>query len=227
MNAKVLLAVFKRNLLAYFTSPTGYVFICVFVSLSSVAAFLPGEFFNRNLANLDQLNHWFPFIMLVFVPAITMGIWAEERRQGTDELLLTIPASDLDVVLAKYLAAVAIYSVSLAFSMICNVAVLKTLGSPDIGLFIGTYVGYWFVGLAMLAVGMVASFATPNLTIAYILGALFNVPLIALVWAEWILPESAGALLREWSIGEQLGEFGRGILSLSTESKSSRFCSSA
>ncbi len=215
MNAKVLLAVFKRNLLAYFTSPTGYVFICVFVLLSSVAAFLPNEFFNRNLANLDQLNQWFPFIMLVFVPAITMGIWAEERRQGTDELLLTIPASDFDVILGKYLAAVAIYTVSLGFSMICNVVVLKTLGRPDMGLFVGTYVGYWLVGLAMLAVGMVASFVTKNLTIAYILGALFNAPLIVLVWAESILPQSVGASLRDWSIGEQLGEFGRGILSLS------------
>ena len=215
MNAKVLLAVFKRNLLAYFTSPTGYVFICVFVLLSSVAAFLPDEFFNRNLANLDQLNLFFPFIMLVFVPAITMGIWAEERRQGTDELLLTIPASDFDVVLGKYLAAVAIYTISLAFSMICNVIVLNTLGSPDMGLFLGTYVGYWLVGLAMLAVGMVASFATSNLTIAYILGALFNAPLVALVWAESLLPENAGIALRDWSITAQLGEFGRGILSFS------------
>ncbi|NLS96556.1 MAG: ABC transporter [Planctomycetaceae bacterium] len=215
MNAKVLLAVFKRNFIAYFTSPTGYVFICVFVLLSSVAAFLPDEFFNRNLANLDQLNQWFPFIMLVFVPAITMGIWAEERRQGTDELLLTIPASDFDVVLGKYLAAVAIYTVSLGFSMICNAVVLNTLGRPDAGLFAGTYVGYWFVGLAMLAVGMVASFVTSNLTIAYILGALFNAPLIVLVWAGSILPEAAGSMLREWSIGEQLNEFGRGILSFS------------
>ena len=215
MNARVLLAVFKRNLLAYFTSPTGYVFICVFVSLSSVAAFLPNEFFNRNLANLDQLNLFFPFIMLVFVPAITMGIWAEERRQGTDELLLTIPASDFDVVLGKYLAAVAIYTISLAFSMICNVIVLNTLGSPDMGLFMGTYLGYWLVGLAMLAVGMVASFATPNLTIAYILGALFNVPLVALVFAETIFPETVGMVLRNWSITEQLGELGRGIVSLS------------
>ena len=215
MNAKVLLAVFKRNLLAYFTSPTGYVFICVFVLLSSVAAFLPDEFFNRNLANLDQLNLYFPFIMLVFVPAITMGIWAEERRQGTDELLLTIPASDLDVVLGKYLAAVAIYTISLGFSMICNAVVLNTLGSPDAGLFVGTYVGYWLVGIAMLAIGMVASFATANLTIAYILGAMFNAPLVALVWAESILPESWGLTLRDWSISEQLGEFGRGIVSFS------------
>ena len=70
MNKHVLLAVFKRNLISYFSSPLGYVFICVFVLLSSVAAFCSPEFFNANLANLDQLNFWLPAIMLVFIPAI-------------------------------------------------------------------------------------------------------------------------------------------------------------
>ena len=217
MNTSVLTAVFKRNFFSYFANPTGYVFICVFVFLSAIAAFWPDEFFNANLANLDQLNKFFPFIMLFFVPAITMSIWADETRQGTDELLLTIPATDVDIVLGKYLAALAIYTVSLLISAASNLAVLSMLGNPDWGLYLCTHVGYWFLGLAMLAVGMVASFLTRNLTVAYILGALFNAPLVLMARVDIIpaLNHKFAATVRHWSLGGQCLEFGRGILGLS------------
>ena len=154
--------------------------------LSALAAFWPPDFFSNNLANLDQLNQWLPFILLVFIPAITMSMWAEERRQHTDELLLTLPASDTDVVFGKYLASVAIYTVALLFSMFSIYLVfMYGLGTPDTGLFVGTYVGYWFVGLAMLAIGMVASFLTSNLTVGFILGMIFNVPLAMFGVADW------------------------------------------
>ena len=202
MNTQAVLAVFKRNLAAYFGSPSGYVFICAFLLASGLAAFWPQEFFDSNLANLDQLNRFLPHILLGFIPAITMSIWADERRQGTDELLLTLPGSDFDVVVGKYLGAVAIFSVSLIISLIANHYVLSQLGNPDFGLLVSTYLGYWFVGLSMIAIGMVASFLTANLTVAFVLGVAFNAPLA-------LVPDS------EWAIATNFLDFSRGIISTS------------
>lgn len=214
MNTQVLLAIFKRNIVSYFSNPTGYVFVCVFVTAASVATFWPADFFSSNLANLDQLTFYLPYILLGFIPAITMTIWAEERRQGTDELLLTIPATDLDVVIGKFLAAVATYSVALAFSMIVNLILLNRLGSPDLGLYFGAYVGYWFMGVCMLSVGMVASFLTSNLTVGFILGVLFNLPLVLPALAGSILPQRTAAMVRPWSVSEQFKIFERGVISM-------------
>jgi len=202
MNTKAVTAVFKRNFSSYFGSPSGYVFICAFLLASGLAAFWPQEFFDSNLANLDQLNRFLPHILLGFIPAITMGIWADERRQGTDELLLTLPGSDFDVVLGKYFGGVAIFTISLVFSFISNLFVLGQLGNPDIGLLLSTYIGYWFVGLSMLAVGMVASFLTANLTIAFVFGVAFNAPIALLTNSEW-------------GISANFLDFSRGIISIS------------
>ena len=216
MNSNVLKSIFKRDFVSYFSSPTGYVFICVFVVLSALATFWPPEFFSSNLANLDQLSRWLPFIMLVFIPAITMSIWAEERRQGTDELLLTVPATDFDVVLGKYLAGVAIFSVSLMFSAFSIFLMFKWgLGNPDVGLFISTYIGYWFIGIAMIAIGMVASFLTDNLTVGFILGMMFNLPLAIFGVATWFIPDPAIAQsIQKWSALDQFRDFERGVISL-------------
>lgn len=210
-------AVLKRNFLGYFSNPTGYVFLCLFVLLTSMAAFWPHEFFNSNLANLDQLNYWLPVIMLFFIPAITMSIWADEKRQGTDELLLTLPADDFDIVIGKYLSAASIYTVSLLFSQVSTFLVLLFLsnGELDAGLFLANYLGYWFIGLAMLAIGMIASFLTSNLTVGFILGALFNAPLVFASMSDVIFGNPIWAQsVSMFSIQDQFDNFGRGVISI-------------
>lgn len=225
---RVAYAVLKRNFYGYFANPTGYVFLCLFVLLTSMAAFWPDEFFSSNLGTLGQLNKWFAYIMMFFIPAITMSIWAEEKRQGTDELLLTLPADDFDIVAGKYVAASAIYTVSLLFSQLSTFMVLALLtqGEIDTGLFFSNYLGYWFIGLAMISIGMVASFLTSNLTVGFILGALFNAPLAFAFIFDNIVSFFAGAganrsLTREiksFGIQERFDDFGRGVLSLSSMS---------
>ncbi|MEM9646039.1 MAG: Gldg family protein, partial [Planctomycetota bacterium] len=195
------------------------VFLCIFVFLTSVAAFWPYEFFNSNLATLDQLNYWYPLIMLVFIPAITMSIWAEEKRQGTDELLLTLPADDFDIVIGKYMSAAAIFTASLLFSQVSAFVTLAVLteGSLDTGLIFTTYLGYWFVGLTMIAIGMIASFLTGNLTVGFILGALFNAPLAFASLADSVSPNR---MIAEWLSGSGIArpfdDFGRGVISMSS-----------
>jgi ABC-2 type transport system permease protein len=207
-------AVFQRNFFSYFSNPAGYVFITLFVLVSAAGAFFQPVFFSNNLANLDPLNRWMPYLLLFFIPAITMSIWAEERRLGTDELLFTLPAHDVDVVLGKYLAALGIYTVALAFSL-THILILASLGNPDPGVLFSTYLGYWLMGAMLLAIGMVASVLSSNVTVAFILGALFAAVPVLL----WLLGSFGERKLRflfeDLSIPEQFHDFGTGVIPLS------------
>ncbi|MEX0726930.1 MAG: Gldg family protein [Planctomycetaceae bacterium] len=204
----IIKAVFLRNVASFFSGILGYLFIVVFVVAASFAAFSP-QFFTNNLANLDQLTYWFPLLLLFIVPAITMGTWADERRSGTDELLFTLPASDIDILLGKYLAVVCIYTFALLFS-VSNLFVLAWIGDPDWGLIFTTYLGYWIAGAALLSIGMFASVLTNSTTVAFVLGTvLCSVPVLIGGAAPW------NDFLKSLSLSEQLHDFTTGMIPLS------------
>ncbi|HUG94446.1 MAG TPA: Gldg family protein, partial [Planctomycetaceae bacterium] len=178
------------------------------------------EFFTSNESNLALLSQWFPVLLLFIVPAITMSAWADERKLGTDELLFTLPASDLEIVLAKYLSVVAVYSIVLAFSAPV-VFVLEWVGDPDWGLVVTNYLGYWLAGTALLAAGMFASSLTSSVTVAFVLGVVIcAVPVLF----GYIVPLVAGFFFRDTyllariaeslSVPDHLRDFGLGMVPL-------------
>ena len=164
-------AVFRREFVTYFVTPLAYVFIVIFLALAGTLTFFLGAFFDRGQADLQPFFSFHPWLYLLLVPAIAMRLWSEERKIGTIELLLTLPVSTTQAVLAKFLAAWAFTAIALALTFPLWLTV-NYLGTPDNGVILASYIGSLIMAGAYLAVGACFSALTSNQVIAFVLAAL-------------------------------------------------------
>ena len=185
------ISIFKREFSGYFLTPIAYVFIVIFLFMNGVFTFFMGDLFARGQADLEPFFTWHPWLYLFLIPALSMRLWAEERRSGTVELLMTLPVTVWQAVLAKYLAAWAFTGIALVLTFPVWVTV-NYLGNPDNGVVVAAYLGSFLMAGAYLAIGSCISSLTKNQVIAFVITAvvcfLFTVtglPMITNLFSSW------------------------------------------
>lgn len=194
---------FRRELASYFATPLAYVFILIFLVLSASFTFYLGGFFERGQSDLAPFFNFLPWLYLFLIPAISMRLWAEERKSGSIELLLTQPITLWQAVLGKFLAAWAFAAIALALTFPLWLTV-EYLGAPDHGAIVTAYLGALLMAGGFLAIGSCMSALTRNQVIAFILGVvacfvflLAGFPLVLdafRAWAPAAVVDSVAAL---------------------------------
>jgi ABC-2 type transport system permease protein len=212
------LIIARRELGGYFATPVAVVFIVIFLALQGVLTFNLGNFFDRNQADLVPFFNFLPWVFLLLIPALTMRLWAEERRLGTIELLLTLPITKAQAVVGKFVAAWAFCAIALALTFPLVVTV-NYLGRPDNGVIATGYLGGLLVAGAFLSIGAALSAATKNQVIAFVLGVavcfLFAVASYPVV-TDFLSRSSPtlAEVARRLSVAERFQGFTRGVISL-------------
>jgi ABC-2 type transport system permease protein len=185
------LVIMRRELASYFATPVAYVFIVIFLVLAGAFTFYLGGFYERGQADLLPFFNFHPWLYLFLVPAISMRLWAEERRSGSIELLMTLPVTRWQAVLGKFLAAWLFAGIALALTFPMWLTV-NYLGDPDNGAILTAYLGSWLMAGGFLAIGACISAATKNQVIAFIVTVvicfgflLAGFPLVLDLFAGW------------------------------------------
>ncbi|MEM7254165.1 MAG: ABC transporter permease subunit [Pseudomonadota bacterium] len=211
--------IFKREFKGYFATPIAYVFLAIFVFLSGIFAFYIGNFFSRGQADLQPFFTFHPWLYLVLIPALAMRLWAEERRGGTIELLLTLPVTMTQAVIGKYLAAWAFTGLALVLTFPMWISV-NYLGEPDNGIILAAYVGSFLMAGAFLAIGSCISALTKNQVVAFVISAVVGLifilsgyPLVLDFFSAWA-PERIVEAISSFSFLTHFQTIRRGVIDL-------------
>ena len=202
---------FKRELRSYFATPVAYVFIVIFLVLSSAFTFYLGQFYERGQADLLPFFNFLPWLYLFLVPAVAMRLWSEERKSGTIELLLTSPLTDWEIVLGKFFGAFALYALMLGLSAL-NLLWLFAYGDPEVAPIVTGYLGLLLLGGGFIAIGLFLSNLTRNQIVA---GLLTYAVLLMLLLVAWV-GEGAGpigkAFVSALSVFQHFEDFSKGVI---------------
>ena len=209
--------IYKRELAGYFGTPIAYVFLAIFVFLSGIFAFYIGNFFERGQADLQPFFLFHPWLYLFLIPALSMRLWAEERRAGTIELLLTLPVTMTQAVLGKFLAAWKFTAIALSLTFPLWITV-NYLGDPDNGVILAGYLGSLLMAGAFLAIGSCISALTRNQVIAFVVSGvvclgfvLSGYPLV-LEFVGAVAPAIVADTVRSFSFLTHFQALGKGVL---------------
>lgn len=209
--------VFKKEVAGYLNSPSSYIFLIIFLLLNAGLFFFMNKFFRQGLANLGGFFGFLPWLFLFFIPAIAMRVWAEEKKTGTEELLMTMPVRDFEVVIGKYLAALLLVLVAIALTfplpmVLQHFAFEKT--PVDWGPVWGGYLGSFLLGASILAIGTWASSLTVNQIIAFIIGCTvaFVLLIIGVNNVVMALPAAIGNIASKLSLFTHFASIYRGVL---------------
>ncbi len=163
-----ILSIYKREFTSYFVTPVAYVFIVIFLFMTGVFTFYLGAFYESNQADLEPFFRFHPWLYLFLIPAISMRLWSDERKSGTIELLMTLPVSITDTVVAKYLAAWSFTGIALSLTFPMWVTV-NYLGNPDNTVILASYIGSLIMAGGFLAIGSCISALTKSQVIAFVI----------------------------------------------------------
>ncbi|MBL8007814.1 MAG: ABC transporter permease subunit [Ignavibacteria bacterium] len=206
---KNILTIFRKELRSYFNSPVAYIVLIVFLIITGW--FFTSSLFLGGVVTMRNVFDIIPFIFLFFIPAISMRTFSEEKKSGTIELLLTKPITDTDIVMGKFLAALTLTGIALAFTLIYVIS-LTFLGKIDTASIIGSYIGLLLMSGIYIGIGIFASSLTENQVVAFIISFLIVFALFLLNKVLIFLPTSLASVLEYISIDYHFGNIARGVI---------------
>ena len=211
--------IMQRELKAYFSTPVAWVFIVIFTVMAAAFTFYLGGFYQRGIADLEPFFRFHPWLYLFLVPALSMRLWAEERKSGTIELLLTLPMTLVEAIVGKFIAAWLFLGLALFLTVPIWFSV-NYLGEPDNGVILAAYIGSWLMAGAFLAIGSCISALTRNQVVAFILSVvvcfgflLSGLPIVLEAFRGW-LPQVFVDGIANLSLISHFADISRGVLDL-------------